>query len=89
MAYSEIPFSKNSYHIETSQLICFLVDFCMIRVFTQKGSKQTLDTIPLNRLCTKMLYLWKKKVTSKCCCILLPSLVEKKVKLACESLEKL
>ena len=35
---SEIPFSKNSYHIKTSRLICSanqLTGFYMIRVFTE------------------------------------------------------
>ena len=35
----EIPFSKNSYHIETNQLICFthqLTGFYMIRGFTER-----------------------------------------------------
>ena len=36
---SEIPFSKNSYHIETSQLVCKttqLTGFYMIQVFTER-----------------------------------------------------
>ena len=35
----EIPFSKNSYHIETNQLICFMLQltgFYMIRGFTER-----------------------------------------------------
>ena len=36
---SEIPFSKNSYHTETSQLICFaneMIGFYMIQVLTER-----------------------------------------------------
>ena len=39
VACSEIPLSKNSYHMETSQLICFanrLTGFYMIEVFTKR-----------------------------------------------------
>ena len=36
---SETPFSKNLFHIETSQLICIanqITDFYMIQVFTER-----------------------------------------------------
>ena len=36
--YSEIPFSKNLFHRETSQVICFsnqVTNFYMIQVFTK------------------------------------------------------
>ena len=36
---SEIPFSENSYHMETSRLICFanrMTGFYMIQVFTKR-----------------------------------------------------
>ena len=39
IVYPEIPFSKNSHHIETSQLMCNtyqLTGFYMIRVFTDR-----------------------------------------------------
>ena len=38
VVYSEIPFTKNLYHIETIQLICFanqLTGFYMIQGFTE------------------------------------------------------
>ena len=43
--YSETSFSKNSYHIETSQLICIanqLTSFFMIPVFTEKHFRSDL-----------------------------------------------
>ena len=42
VVYSEIPFSKNLYHIEAIQLICFanqLTGFYMIQGFTEKYSE--------------------------------------------------
>ena len=38
--YSDIPFSKTLYHIETSQSICKAIQlngFYMIRVFTERN----------------------------------------------------
>ena len=53
---SEIPFSKNSYHIETSQLTCKalqLTGFYMIRVFSEKYFRRDFTTafvfLPLQR----------------------------------------
>ena len=59
---SETPFSKNSYHIETSQPICKankLTGFYMIQVFT-KNDSQTDCTILL-----KMIYLAAQKAAQK------------------------
>ena len=38
IAYSEMPFSTNSFHVETSQSVCFpnqLIDFYMIWGFNE------------------------------------------------------
>ena len=38
IAYSEMPFSTNSFHVETSQFVCFpnqLIDFYMIWGFNE------------------------------------------------------
>ena len=45
---SEMPFSKNSYHIETSQLICKalqLTGFYIIRVFSEKCFRTDFKTV--------------------------------------------
>ena len=45
---SEMPFSKNSYYIETSQLICKalqLTGFCAIRVFSERCFRTDFKTV--------------------------------------------
>ena len=45
--YSEIPFSKSSYHIETSQLICKvkqLTGFHMAPVFTDRSFRTDIKS---------------------------------------------
>ena len=45
--YSEIPFNKNSYHIETSQLICKaneLTGFYMTPVLTERSFRTDIKS---------------------------------------------
>ena len=58
---SEMPFTKNSDHMETSQLICFanrLTGFYMIEVFTKRYFRTDINRKFLVILLSKI-YLWQ------------------------------
>ena len=58
---SEIPFSKNSYHMETSQLICLanrMTGFYMIQVFTERYFRTDINSKLLIILLSES-YLWQ------------------------------
>ena len=58
---SEIPFSKNSYHMETSQLICLanrMTGFYMIQVFTERYFRTDINSKFLIILLSES-YLWQ------------------------------